>query len=226
MIEGLTSLGGMRVKKSGVCIMLVWLTLVMLAGAVFGQAQQGTAELKNAGGNVVGTATFTQQSDGARVLVQVNGLPSGKHGIHIHAVAKCDPPNFTSAGSHFNPAGKHHGLLNPDGPHAGDLPNLEVATDGTGRLDYTNSLVTLAAGPANSLFKPNGTSLVIHANSDDEISDTAGKSGPRIACGAILAVSAQTFLEQYALSIATVVTIVVVVVIAAVAIRRRKPRTT
>lgn len=145
---------------------------------------QATAELKNAKGETVGTANVWEDADGVRIAAQVRGIPPGKHGTHIHAVGKCDPADFMSAGGHFNPEGKKHGLKSPAGPHAGDLPNLEVGMDGTGRLEYVNKRVTLGAGPA-SLFGAAGSALVIHANADDDMTDPTGNSGGRIACGVI-----------------------------------------
>ena len=147
-------------------------------------AQSARAQLKDAQANVVGTATLSEVPGGVRVMLRVNGLKPGEHGFHIHAVGRCEPPDFMSAGPHFNPYGKHHGLANPDGPHAGDFPNLEVRADGTGSLDTTDSLVTLKEGP-NWLFRPGGTSLIIHADPDDEKTDPAGNSGARVACGVI-----------------------------------------
>lgn len=145
---------------------------------------QATAELKNAKGEAAGTANFWEDANGVRLLAQVRRIPAGKHGIHLHAVGKCDPPDFTTAAGHFNPGRKQHGLKNPAGPHAGDLPNLEVAADGTGRLETVTRLVTLASGPT-SLFDADGSALVIHANPDDEVTDPTGNSGGRIACGVI-----------------------------------------
>lgn len=112
------------------------------------------------------------------------GLPTGNHGIHIHAVGRCDPPDFMSAGAHFNPTNRQHGLQNPNSPHASDLPNLQVGADGTGRLDALDRDVTLASG-ANSLFDADGSALVIHAGEDDNMTDPAGNSGGRIARGII-----------------------------------------
>jgi len=132
----------------------------------------------------VGKASFWEDPDGVHILAQVQGLPPGEHGIHLHAVGKCDPPDFATAGGHFNPAGKQHGLRNPAGSHAGDLPNLEVAADGRGGLNHVNRQVTLAPGP-RSLLGPDGTALVIHANPDDAVTDPSGNSGGRIACGII-----------------------------------------
>jgi Cu-Zn family superoxide dismutase len=119
------------------------------------------------------------------MAVVVNNLPPGKHGFHIHAVGKCDPPDFQSAGGHFNPFGKKHGLKNPEGPHAGDLPNLEVGPDGKGKLETTVGGLTLGKEGLATLFGSNGTAVVIHAGPDDEKTDPAGNSGARIACGVI-----------------------------------------
>jgi len=143
---------------------------------------QATAQLINANREVIGNARLTEEGGGVRIYVQAEKLQPGMHGIHLHAVGKCDPPDFTSSGGHFNPMGKAHGLENPMGPHAGDMPNLMVGSDGKGTLDYTDKLVSLGSGPT-SLFSSNGTALVIHAGPDDQKSDPAGNSGARIACG-------------------------------------------
>ena len=152
-------------------------------------APAGAADLMDAKGNKIGTATLTQTDKGVRIQVQVSGLPPGEHAFHIHAAGKCEPPEFKSAGGHFNPHAKKHGLENPDGPHAGDLPNLKVADDGTGTVDVVAELVTLGDG-ANSLFAGEGTSLMIHEKADDNVSDPAGNAGARIACGTIRKVEA------------------------------------
>jgi Cu-Zn family superoxide dismutase len=106
------------------------------------------------------------------------------HGIHFHAVGRCDPPDFMSAGDHFNPTNRQHGQRNPQGPHAGDLPNLTVEANGTATYQATNALVTLGPG-ANSLLDADGSALVIHADPDDDVTDPAGNSGGRIACAVI-----------------------------------------
>jgi Cu-Zn family superoxide dismutase len=147
-------------------------------------APQATAELKNARGEVVGAASFWEDAGGVRLVATVKRIAPGKHGFHIHAVGRCDPPDFTTAGGHFNPEGKQHGLKNPRGPHAGDLPNLEVGADGTGRLGHVTRLVTLGAGRP-SLFDADGSALVLHADPDDDVTDPAGNAGARIACGLI-----------------------------------------
>jgi Cu-Zn family superoxide dismutase len=142
------------------------------------------AALKDKDGKDVGRATIIETSDGVRIAVTGYRLPPGAHGLHIHAVGRCDPPQFTSAGAHFNPAGKQHGTQNPAGPHNGDLPNLEVAASGEGGIDATTKLVTLQPG-STSLLGPAGTSLVVHAAADDYKTDPSGNSGDRIACGVI-----------------------------------------
>jgi superoxide dismutase, Cu-Zn family len=144
----------------------------------------GKATLKDAEGKDVGTATFTPAKGGVKVQVQVANLSPGKHGIHIHSVGKCDPPDFNSAGPHFNPKDKKHGLHSPEGAHAGDMPNLVVAKNGKAKATFTAKGPTLGEGEG-SLFGPDGTALVIHADPDDEKTDPGGKSGARIACGII-----------------------------------------
>jgi Cu-Zn family superoxide dismutase len=155
-------------------------------GAASAQGVAGSAALMDASGQVVGTATLTQVAGGVRIAAQLRNLPPGAHGFHIHAVGSCQPPDFTSAGGHFNPTNRQHGLRNPAGPHAGDLPNLAVAPNGTANYATTNAMVTLGPGP-NSLFDADGSALVIHADPDDEVTDPTGNSGGRIACGTIVA---------------------------------------
>lgn len=142
------------------------------------------AELYNAQGEKVGVVTLMERSDGVAITLQGSKLPPGPHGFHIHAVGKCEPPGFTSAGGHFNPHAKKHGLKSPEGPHSGDLRNLEVRPDRTVTTIRIAPLVTLGSGP-NSLFHPDGTALVIHADPDDSVTDPTGNAGARIACGVI-----------------------------------------
>jgi Cu-Zn family superoxide dismutase len=142
------------------------------------------AEIRNAAGQPLGTATLSQVTGGVRVVMEVRGLPPGPKGVHLHEAAKCDPPEFTSAGGHFNPEQKQHGLLNAAGPHAGDLPNVTITADGAGRLESFSDRVTLEAGP-KSLLGGAGTALVIHAAPDDFRTDPTGNSGARLACGVI-----------------------------------------
>jgi Cu-Zn family superoxide dismutase len=159
---------------------------MLLAGStsVFAQAPGASADVKMANGDAVGMATFTQESGGVRLKGQFKGLTPGDHGIHVHAVGKCDGPDFMTAGAHYNPTNKQHGLNNPQGSHAGDMVNLTAASDGSGTIDYLLKDVTLGSG-TGSLFGPDGTALVIHAMPDDEMTDPSGNSGGRIACGLI-----------------------------------------
>ena len=176
----------MRYLVRGVVVVV---TLLAMAAGVYAQGPTASAELKNAAGQVVGNATFTQAAGGVQVQVKVSNLDPGVHGIHLHTVGKCDGPDFTSAGGHFNPSAKQHGYDNPAGPHAGDLgnpPNITVGADRTGALAVTTNAVTLNAG-ANSLMDADGSALVIHAGTDDNKTDPAGNSGARVACGVIVA---------------------------------------
>jgi Cu-Zn family superoxide dismutase len=147
-------------------------------------AQSAKAELKDGAGKTVGTAELTQTPGGVLIRLSLKGVPAGERAFHIHAVGKCEPP-FTSAGGHFNPGGRKHGLLASDGPHAGDMPNLHVPPSGELTVEVLNPHVTLARGPAHSLFQADGTALVIHAGKDDYRSDPTGEAGGRIACGVI-----------------------------------------
>jgi Cu-Zn family superoxide dismutase len=153
------------------------------------------AQIIDTAGEPVGSARFTQKRGTVRISAFAVGLTPGKHGIHIHTVGECDPnavdpatgatvPFFT-AGTHFNPYIKEHGLQNPRGPHAGDLPNLVAREDGVGSLRAKTGRVSLRPDVANSLFDSDRSALVIHAAEDDQRTDPTGNSGARIACGVI-----------------------------------------
>lgn len=146
---------------------------------------RAAAALEDARGRAVGTATFREVPGAVRIVLEVRGLPAGVKGVHIHETGRCEGPDFTSAGGHFDPEGRQHGVLNPAGPHAGDLPNITVDPDGTGRLETTTNRITLSAGPA-SILQGEPRALVVHAGADDHQADPGGNSGPRIACGVIV----------------------------------------
>jgi Cu-Zn family superoxide dismutase len=147
--------------------------------------ERASSELKDKNGKIVGRATFREEPDGVLVRLEVQGLTPGLHAVHVHAVGKCEGPAFASAGGHFNPAQKKHGFKSPDGPHAGDLPNMLVAKDGSGRFEALTDAITLRPGPT-SVFDSDGSAIVVHAASDDDMTDPAGNSGDRVACGVIV----------------------------------------
>lgn len=142
-------------------------------------------DLMNQEGVPVGTAVLKEVEEGVQISVEAHHLSEGAHGFHVHEKGMCEAPSFESAGGHFNPDHKKHGFKNPEGPHAGDIENLEVGADGTVEQVFVNDRVTLKKGVANSLLNEEGTSLIIHADPDDYISQPAGDAGERIACGVI-----------------------------------------
>jgi len=140
--------------------------------------RSAAAAMRTAGGAEAGRATATEVTGGVRFTADVTGLPPGTHGIHVHTVGRCDAPDFTSAGGHWNPTARQHGTQNPQGPHQGDLPNLIVGNDGRGTIGLTIPGATLDA-----LLDADGATMMVHAGIDDLRSDPAGNSGARIACG-------------------------------------------
>ena len=160
-------------------------TLAVLLGAGLAFASQAHADtakatLKDASGKAVGAATLTDTPSGLLIKLTLAGVPAGEHAFHIHAVGKCDAPDFKSAGGHFNPTNAKHGLESPAGPHVGDMPNIYVPADGKLEIEVLNPKATVAA-----LHDADGSALVIHAGADDYKTDPAGNAGNRIACGVI-----------------------------------------
>jgi superoxide dismutase, Cu-Zn family len=165
------------------------LATVLAAGALSSgeaQAQAANAELINRDGQIIGNVALRQMEHAVRIFAQAEGLPPGGLGFHIHETGSCEPPDFESAGGHFNPEGREHGHDNPQGPHAGDLPNVHVASDGVLAVEFFTQLVTLGEGET-SLLGNDGTAIVIHAEPDDYQTDPTGEAGERIACGVIQA---------------------------------------
>ena len=155
--------------------------LTACATAGEGGGNPASAELRDSAGVAKGRATL-REKDGAVVLrVEASGLAPGTHGIHVHAAGRCDPPDFASAGPHWNPAGRQHGRDNPQGMHQGDLPNLTIGSDGRGSIEAPIAGATSTAG----LLDADGAAIVIHAAADDYRTDPSGNSGARIVCGVL-----------------------------------------
>lgn len=157
--------------------------LLLLLSACKGSDQTvQEIELYNIDGDRVGAATFTEQAKGVNIKLKVEGLNPGFHGIHIHEFPKCEAPDFQSAGNHFNPDGKEHGLMHPKGAHVGDLPNVEANSSGVIDTELMLPEATLLDGK-NSIRQNEGTSLIITEKADDGMSQPSGDSGTRIVCG-------------------------------------------
>ncbi|GGB15486.1 superoxide dismutase [Sphingomonas metalli] len=140
--------------------------------------RSAVALLRTAANADAGRATATETEGGLRVTLDARALPPGTHGAHIHMTGRCDAPDFTTAGGHWNPTTRQHGTMNPQGPHSGDLPNLIVGTDGRGTIG-----VTIPGGTMDGLLDADGAAMIVHANPDDMKTDPSGNSGGRIACG-------------------------------------------
>lgn len=163
---------------------LLTATALLVLTVTAASANSAKAMLKNTEGADVGRVELTQVEDGVLLRVAVKGLPPGDHAFHVHAIGKCEPP-FTSAGGHFNPGNKKHGMMAADGHHAGDMPNLVVPASGELKLEVVNTAITLDKDKPNSVLKPDGAAFVIHAAPDDYKTDPTGDAGGRIACGVI-----------------------------------------
>jgi len=163
----------------------IWWASALAAAVAFSApafaADKATAVLKDANGKEVGKVTLIAVPTGVLLDADLTAVPPGDHAFHIHAIGKCEPPDFKSAGGHFNPEEDKHGLMNEAGPHAGDLPNIHVPENGKLHIEVLNQRVSLSDG----LLDDDGSALVIHQGPDDYRTDPAGDAGPRIACGVI-----------------------------------------
>ena len=176
---GLAIITGMRRKLSPL------VPAAVLVLCTFSMAKDNVKlAMKDNNGKTVGWAMIKTTGQGVSVRLTLDHMPPGEHAVHFHQVAKCDGPDFKSAGPHFNPDSKQHGLQNPDGHHAGDMDNFTVDGKGKAAVDLFNKDVNLGSD-SHSLFSNGGTAIVVHAKADDMRTDPSGNSGDRIACGVI-----------------------------------------
>jgi Cu-Zn family superoxide dismutase len=170
---------------------LAILTLCLVASPAFAKPAKAkeaplVIPIKTGTGEDAGTATFQQGKKNLTIKLDLKNLPVGQHAVHIHAKPACDPPDFKSAGAHFNPENKQHGTLNPMGHHAGDLPqNVEIGEGHVGQATFHVDYLSLDPASPNSILANGGTAIIVHEKPDDMKTDPTGNAGNRIACGII-----------------------------------------
>lgn len=174
----------MYLRRSSLVVITAFAIACASARGGSDSAATATAAIRSATGAELGVLRLESAAGGVLVTGQLTGLAPGAHGIHIHTVGRCDAPAFTSAGPHFNPRNTKHGLVNPEGPHAGDMPAIAADANGRATVQHTTALIELGSG-ANGLFDADGSAIVVHASSDDQRTDPSGNSGARIACGVV-----------------------------------------
>lgn len=167
----------MTAARSPALLSLLAAALLTPAAACASDGDTVRATLKDASGRTSGTVTLKAAGDHLAGQIEASGLTPGEHGMHIHAVGKCEAPAFTSAGGHLNPGSKQHGLQNPQGAHQGDLTALTVKADGTARQEFH------ASSSIGSILDDDGGAFIVHAAPDDQKTDPTGNSGDRILCG-------------------------------------------
>lgn len=165
---------------------LLKISLASLLLATPTLAQEAGGSFINMEGAEAGSITLTQSDGGVALSGSAMGLTEGEHGIHFHMTGTCDAAaKFETAGGHFNPTEHQHGLENPEGPHAGDLPNITANADGSAEINLTSTSISLVEGDDGYVYDEDGTALIIHAGTDDQMTDPSGNSGDRVLCAVI-----------------------------------------
>lgn len=162
----------------------IFVLILKTAPGLFADSSRASAQIMNRQGRNIGSAEFSEVKGVVKIRLNLSGLEPGIYSVHIHEKGLCASPDFASAGRHFNPEEKMHGFLNRQGPHAGDLPNFIVNDDGKTETEFRTELISLKKGEVSSIMDE-PTSIVIHSQADDYVTDPAGNSGDRIACGPI-----------------------------------------